>query len=76
MKTMQGTVQGVQGLTAKVSVVRQWQHPMYQKSVKRSKNYACHIADVKVEVGDQVIIGECRPVSKTKNFVVMEKISE
>lgn len=76
MKTMQGIVQGVQGVTAKVSVVRQWQHPMYQKSVKRSKNYICHIDGVTVQTGDHVVITECRPLSKTKHFVVTQKVSE
>ncbi|MBU0576546.1 30S ribosomal protein S17 [Patescibacteria group bacterium] len=62
--------------TAKVKVVRQWQHPLYKKSVKRSKNYICHHDGMKLKLGDMVIIEECRPVSKTKHFRIIEKIKK
>ncbi|MFH1967685.1 MAG: 30S ribosomal protein S17 [Patescibacteria group bacterium] len=75
MKRMQGTIIGLQGTkTAKVSVERQWQHPLYQKSVKRNKTYACECQTDKFKVGDQVIIEACRPLSKTKSFKVIEKV--
>lgn len=76
MKTLQGTIIGLHtDNTAKVSVVRQWQHPMYKKSVSRSKKYACHYtADQKLAVGDEVIIQESKPISKTKRFIVAEKV--
>lgn len=60
--------------TAKVSTARQWQHPLYKKSVMRTKNYACHFTDLKLAVGDQVLIASCRPVSKTKHFTIVRKI--
>lgn len=76
MKTLQGTIIGLNTAnTAKVSVMRHWQHPMYKKSVTRSKNYACHYtAEQKLAVGDQVIIRESKPISKTKHFVIAEKV--
>lgn len=76
MKTLQGTVVALNTTqTAKVSVVRNWTHPMYKKQVVRSKNYACHYTgEPKVAVGDAVVIQETRPLSKTKRFVVVEKI--
>jgi small subunit ribosomal protein S17 len=78
MKTLQGTVVALNSTqTAKVSVVRHWTHPMYKKQVVRTKKYACHYTgDPKIAVGDQVLIKETRPISKTKNFVVVEKIAE
>lgn len=62
--------------TAKVEVERQWQHPLYKKSVKRSKNYICHSQGFDLELGDQVIIEECRPISKTKRFRVISKVEK
>lgn len=77
MKTMQGIVVSLKTeQTAKVSVARMWTHPLYKKSVKRTKNYACHYVDIKLEVGDEVVIESCRPVSKTKRFKVVSKVGE
>jgi small subunit ribosomal protein S17 len=77
MKQMIGTVVALSTpQTAKVSVTRQWSHPLYKKSVKRSKNYACHVDGLKLVVGDQVVIAECKPVSKTKHFTVVRTVSK
>jgi small subunit ribosomal protein S17 len=74
-KTMQGTVVSLgTPKTAKVEVVRHWQHPMYLKRVKRSKNYACHFENIELALGDAVTIEECRPISKTKKFRVISKV--
>ncbi len=76
MKTFVGTIVALSTpKTAKVSVVRQWQHPLYKKSVIRTKNFACDI-DVKAEVGNTVEIKECRPVSKTKHFKVIKVVTQ
>lgn len=77
MKTIQGTVESVKtAQTAQVSVARMWQHPMYLKSVKRTKNFACHFENMTLEVGDVVEIMPCRPVSKTKKFKVVKKVEK
>lgn len=77
MKTVIGTVASLSTpKTAKVVVERQWQHPVYKKSVKRSKAYACHVENIKLAVGDRVEITESRPLSRTKHFVVTRKIEE
>ena len=74
MKILQGTIIALPTTqTAKVKVVRQWQHPLYKKRVTRTKNFACHYAvDQKVAVGDAVSIRESKPISKTKKFVIVE----
>ena len=75
MKQMQGIIIGLQGTrTAKVSIERQWQHPVYKKSVKRNKTYTSECQTDKYKVGDQVIIEACRPLSKTKHFKIIEKV--
>lgn len=73
MKTIQGKVVSLKNAnTASVLVETKWQHPIYKKYVKRSKKYACHVENITLEVGDSVVIAECRPVSKTKHFKVLE----
>ncbi len=75
MKVMQGTVTSAKNeKTVTVSVVRKWQHPLYKKYVKRTKKYACHVEDMKLVEGDVVTIVECRPMSKTKRFKVVERV--
>lgn len=75
MRTLQGIVTSLKReKTATVKVTRMWQHPMYLKSVKRSKKYACHYEDLKLVEGDMVEIQESKPISKTKHFTVTKKI--
>lgn len=75
-KTLTGTVVSLKNAqTASVLVERQWQHPLYKKFVKRSKKFACHVADdVMLAEGDKVTIAEATPISKTKRFKVVAKV--
>jgi small subunit ribosomal protein S17 len=51
-------------------------HPLYKKRVRKTKRFAVHDAENKVVVGDTVLIGETRPISKTKHWEVMEIIKK
>lgn len=74
---MQGTVTSLKReKTATVTVERMWQHPLYLKSVARSKKYACHYEGLELKEGDPVEIQESKPFSKTKRFVVTKKVTE
>lgn len=56
-------------------VERSYTHyiPKYERFEKRTSSYTAHSpACLNVEVGDVVKIMECRPVSKTKAFVIVE----
>lgn len=45
----------------------------YERYEKRKSKIKAHLPDcIQVNVGDAVKIAECRPLSKTKNFVVIE----
>jgi len=59
--------------TAVVKVNRLWTHPLYKKTIRRSKKYLAH-DELGVKEGDKVIIKECRPVSKKKRFIIVEII--
>lgn len=54
--------------TIVVLVERQVQHPMYKKYIRRSKKFHAHDEANSCQEGDQVMIEECRPISKTKTW--------
>jgi len=57
--------------TVVVEVERIKEHPRYKRRYKVHKNYKAH-ADQKYQVGDMVIIEECRPLSKEKRWKVIK----
>jgi small subunit ribosomal protein S17 len=57
--------------TIVVEVERIWQHPIYGKRLTRSKEYFVH-AEKPAEIGQKVLIEECRPISKKKRWRLVE----
>ena len=51
-----------------VKIERKIKHPIYKKTIKRSKKYIAHDENNKCKVGDMVQIAECRPLSKQKRY--------
>ena len=61
-----------------VIVERNYLHffPKYERYERRRSRIAAHNpACINAKKGDRVKIAECRPLSKTKHFVVIEKVS-
>ena len=58
--------------TVVVRVERRFTHPLFKKTVRRSKNYKAHDESNAKKVGDMVSIQESRPISKDKNWVVID----
>lgn len=74
-RVMQGTVvSDKMDKTVVVRVDRRVNHPLYKKIITRSKKFSAHDEENTYRVGDQVRIRECRPLSRNKNFEVIEKI--
>ncbi len=49
--------------------------PKYERYERRKTRVAVHNPScISAQVGDTVAIGECRPLSKSKNFVIFEKV--
>jgi small subunit ribosomal protein S17 len=46
-------------------------HKRYKKVITRTKRYAVHDSDANSAIGDQVRIRETKPISKTKNWVLV-----
>lgn len=57
-----------------VSVTRRFKHPKYGKFVFKTKKYIAHDEENTCNVGDLVKIMETRPLSKTKNWRLVEII--
>lgn len=58
--------------TVVVSVETMKRHPLYGKTVRRSKKFKAHDEENRCVVGDVVRIRETRPLSKDKRWVVEE----
>lgn len=58
--------------TVTVLVERRMRHPIYKKTIRRSKKYAAHDETNACKVGDKVRIIETRPISKSKRWAVLE----
>ena len=56
--------------TVTVLIERRVKHPMYDKIIVRSSKYHAHNINNEAKSGDLVEIQECRPLSKTKAWVV------
>jgi small subunit ribosomal protein S17 len=58
--------------TIVVEVERRYTHPLFKKTVRRTKKYHAHDAANKFKTGDQVSIEETAPISKNKRWIVLE----
>ncbi|GLI25601.1 MULTISPECIES: 30S ribosomal protein S17 [Xanthobacter] len=58
--------------TVVVRVERRFTHPLLKKTVRRSKKYHAHDEANAWHVGDTVWIEEHRPISKLKNWIVIQ----
>ena len=60
--------------SAVVMVERKVRHPLYGKYIRRSTRMHVHDADNECRQGDTVIIQQCRPMSKTKSWMLLEVV--
>ena len=61
--------------TVTVLVERQVKHALYGKYLRRSTKLHAHDADNACRMGDTVRVAECAPLSKTKNWRVVEIVA-
>ena len=55
-----------------VLIERQIKHALYGKYIKRSTKVLAHDEENSCGEGDKVLIAECRPLSKSKSWRVIE----
>jgi small subunit ribosomal protein S17 len=58
--------------TVVVAVETKKVHPLYKKGIRVTKRYKAHDENNACKIGDKVKIVETRPLSKEKNWRVME----
>ncbi len=72
-RILQGVVvSDKQEKTVVVKVERRFTHPLFKKTVRRSKNFHAHDENKRYKVGDMVSIEETRPLSRLKRWIVVE----
>jgi len=73
-RILQGVVVSDKGnKTVVVKVERTYLHPLFKKTVRRSKKYHAHDEGNAIKNGEMVSIQECPPRSKLKRWEVLAK---
>ena len=55
---------------------RKVKHPLYGKFIRRSTKYHAHDAGNECNIGDTVMIKECRPLSKSKSWTLIKVLEK
>ena len=77
VKTLTGeVVSSKRNKTITVKVERKAMHPKYKKYITRSTKLHAHDESNVCVEGDVVSIRECRPISKTKTWLLFEVIEK
>ena len=61
--------------TLVVQTERTKEHQKYKRRYKVRKNYKVHNEKGDYQIGDEVLIEECRPISKDKKWKVIKKLT-
>ncbi|MEQ5806321.1 30S ribosomal protein S17 [Alteromonas sp. NFXS44] len=77
IRTVQGRVVSNKGDKSITVVVERFvKHPIYGKFIKRSSKLHAHDESNVANEGDTVTIRECRPVSKTKTWTLVDVVEK
>ncbi|UAA39302.1 30S ribosomal protein S17 [Paraneptunicella aestuarii] len=77
IRTVQGrVVSNKMDKTITVAVERKVKHPIYGKFIKRTTKLHAHDETNQCQEGDVVTIRECRPLSKSKNWMLVDVVTK
>ena len=62
--------------SATIMIERRIKHPVYGKFIKRSTKIRVHDEDNACNKGDTILIEECRPMSRTKSWKLVEIVEK
>ncbi|PKK39670.1 SSU ribosomal protein S17p (S11e) [Clostridiaceae bacterium JG1575] len=62
--------------TIVVAIETKVRHPLYGKTVNRTTKYKAHDENNEARINDRVLIMETRPLSKDKNFRLVEIVEK
>ena len=77
IRTVQGrVVSNKMDKSITVAVERKVKHPIYGKFIKRTTKLHAHDETNQCNEGDVVTIRECRPLSKSKNWMLVDIVTK
>jgi small subunit ribosomal protein S17 len=62
--------------TIVVKIENRYSHPIYSKTLVKTKKYLAHDELKECNIGDQVLVEECRPLSKRKRWKLVKILSK
>jgi len=62
--------------TIVVKIESRFPHPIYSKTILKTKKYLVHDENEICNVGDLVIVNQCRPLSKLKHWKLDKILSK
>ena len=62
--------------TITVKIERKVKHPTYGKIMKRSTKVHAHDEKNSAKIGDVVTVQECRPLSKSKTWMLLSEVQD
>lgn len=62
--------------TVVVKIENRYFHPIYSKTLIKTKKYLAHDELEQCSIGDQVLVEECRPLSKKKRWKLIKILSK
>jgi small subunit ribosomal protein S17 len=62
--------------TIVVKIENRYPHPIYSKTMTKTKKYLAHDQFDECNIGDQVLVQECRPLSRRKRWKLLKIISK
>ena len=75
-RTVTGTVlSNKMDKTITVLIERKVKHPLYGKFVRRSTKVHAHDEENVCQEGDNVVLQQCRPISKSKSWKLVKVVS-
>ena len=77
IRTVQGrVVSDKMDKSITVAVERKVKHPIYGKFIKRTTKLHAHDETNQCNIGDVVTVRECRPISKSKTWTLVDIVSK
>jgi small subunit ribosomal protein S17 len=61
--------------TIVVQVENRYRHPLYSKTLVKTKRYMVHDEENKAKIGDRVLLNQTRPLSRTKRWILKQILS-
>ena len=55
-----------------IKVENRYSHPIYSKTLTKTKKYLVHDEFDECNIGDQILVEECRPLSRRKRWKLIK----